>query len=371
MSARQTQGDGFLLRLEKLRGLAAENDFDGIILVPGPNLRYFTSVNSLLLERPFLFFAPREGQPHLVAPTLECGPYLRAPIKIVVHSWDDGEGPRKAIDETDQQLGIHGRWGVEGRAPYQYISALLKSAQPQLENAERILQKIRASKEAQEIKLLLRAASILSKSFLTIPNMLKNGMSELELARKISQEIQLNGAESAQDVLVQSGPMAADGHHLPGPRRIRRKESIVVDASCTFSGYFADITRTFIIGRDPTFESLYESVRDAQMAAINACEKGVTVGSIDNAARSHLEQKGLGKYFVHRTGHGLGLEVHEAPYIVPGGNEVVQPSMVFTVEPGVYVQNKTGVRIEDDILVTEHGRKELTKSLPKEFEWWR
>jgi Xaa-Pro dipeptidase len=345
MSAKQAQGEGFLLRLEKLRGLTAENALDGIILVPGPNLRYFTSVNSLLLERPFLFFAPKDGQPHLVAPTLESGPYLRAPIQMVVHSWDDGEGPGKAIEETNQQLGIHGKWGLDGRVPYQYISALLKSAQPQLENAEAILQKIRGIKNAQEIKLLQRAASILSKSFLKIPNMVKRGMGELELARKISGDIQLSGAESAQDVLVQSGPMAADGHHLPGPRKIRRKESIVVDAGCTFSGYYADITRTFIIGRDSTFESLYESVRNAQMAAINACEKGVTVGSIDSAARNFLQQQGLGKYFVHRTGHGLGLEVHEDPYIVPGGNEVIEPSMVFTVEPGVYMQGKTGLRI--------------------------
>jgi Xaa-Pro dipeptidase len=97
----------------------------------------------------------------------------------------------------------------------------------------------------------------------------------------------------------------------------------------------------------------------------------VTVGSIDNAARSHLQQNGLAEYFVHRTGHGLGLEVHEAPYIVPGGNEIVDASMVFTVEPGVYMQGKTGLRIEDDVLVTEQGGNVLTKSLPKEFEWWR
>lgn len=371
VNSRQAQADGFMLRLEKLKKSVVDNGFDGIILVPGPNLRYYTSVNSFLLERPFLFFVPKGGQPHLVAPTLESGPYLRSPIHIVVHTWDDGVGPRKAIEENVEQLGIQGKWGLEGRVPYLYISALLKSAQPQLENAEPILQGIRALKEAGEIKLLRRAASILSKSFMKIPDMLKTGISELELARKISEGIRLNGAESAQDVLVQSGAMAADGHHLPSTKRIRRNESIVVDASCTFSGYFADITRTFIIGKDPTFENLYRKVLDAEVAAINASQQKVTVGSIDHAARSHLQQNGLAKYFVHRTGHGLGLEVHEAPYIVPGGNEMVDTSMVFTVEPGVYMQGKTGLRIEDDILVTEQGGSVLTKSLPKEFEWWR
>ncbi len=371
MTTPQTQIDGYALRLGKLGKLASENGFEGIILVPGPNLRYFTSVNSLLLERPFLFFLPREGQPHLVAPTLESGPYLRAPVPIVVHSWDDGVGPWKAIEETVRQLGISGKWGLEGKAPYQYISELLKYAQPQLENAEPILQKIRELKDAQEIKLLQRAASILSKSFLKIPDMLKTGISELELARQISKEIATNGAESAQDVLVQSGAMAADGHHLPGKKIIRRKESIVIDASCTFSGYFADITRTFMIGRDRPFESLYQKVLDAQTAAIRTSQQGVTVGSVDKAARGYLQQNGLDKYFVHRTGHGLGLEVHEAPYIIPEGIEVLQASMVFTVEPGVYMRDKTGLRIEDDILVIEEGRKVLSKSVPKEFEWWR
>lgn len=371
LNLQQTQGDGYILRLEKLKRSASANGFDGIILVPGPNLRYFTSVNSLLLERPFLFFVPKEGQAHLVAPTLESGPFLRAPVEIIVHSWDDGEGPRRAIEEIVEQLGVRGKWGLEGRVPYGYVDSLLKSAEPQLGNAEPILQKIRAVKGAEEIKLLERAASILSKSFLTVPDIMKPRISEMELARTISRDIQLNGAESVGDVLVQSGAMAADGHHLPGAKKIRRKESIVVDATCTFSGYFADITRTFIIGKDPTFERLYENVHSAQLAAIDASARGVAVGSIDNAARSHLQQKGLGSYFVHRTGHGLGLEVHEAPYIVPGGDEVIQPSMVFTVEPGVYMQNKTGLRIEDDILVTEQGKKVLTKSVPKEFEWWR
>ncbi len=371
MTPKQPQAEVYMLRLEKLRKLATDSGLEGIVLVPGPNLRYYTDVNSFLFERPFLFFVCKEGPPHLVAPTLESGPYLRSPINIVVHSWDDELGPGKAIEETVQQLGIRGKWGLEGRVPYQYIDALLKYSQPQLENAEPLLQGIRAIKEAGEIELLQRAASILSKSFMKIPNLLKTGMSELELARKITERISLNGAESAQDVLVQSGAMAADGHHQAGARRIKRNEAVVVDASCTFSGYFADITRTFIIGKDPTFENLYQNVLDAQVAAINASQPSATVGSIDYAARSRLQRNGLDKYFVHRIGHGLGLEVHEAPYVVPGGNETVDASMVFTIEPGVYMQGKTGIRIEDDILVTKRGGRVLTKLLPKEFGWWR
>lgn len=360
-----------MLRLERLKKSIAVNGLEGMILVPGPNLSYYTGVNSLLLERPFLFFVSKGGDPHLVAPTLESGPYLTNPVHIVVHSWDDGLGPSKAIEGTVQQIGIQGKWGLEGRVPYQYISALLKSTQPQFENAESILQEIRARKESGEIKLLQHAALILSKAFLKIPDMLKQGMTELELARKVSEEITRNGAGSVDDVLVQSGAMAAHCHHLPSAKKINRNESIVVDTSCTFSGYVADITRTFIIGKEPTFEDIYRKVLDAQVAAIGASQQGVTVGSIDHAARGRLHQDGLDKYFVHRTGHGLGLEVHEAPYIVPGGSEIVDASMVFTVEPGVYIEGKTGVRIEDDLVITKQGRRVLTKVLPKEFAWWR
>lgn len=370
MNSKQ-QLNGYKLRLEKFRNLVVESRFDGVILVPGPNLRYYTGVNSFLLERPFLFFLPKEGEPHLVAPTLESGPYLRSPLHMVVHSWDDGVGPRNAIEATVHQLGVRGKWGLEGKVPYQYVSELLKASRPQLENAEPILQSLRARKEPREIKLLQRAASILSKSFLRIPDMLKAGMTELELSRKVSEAIALDGAESAQDVLVQSGAMAADGHHQASSKRIKREESIVVDTTCTFSGYYADITRSFIIGKDPTFESLYEKVLEAHDAAINASQPGITVGSIDHAARGRLHEADLDKYFVHRTGHGLGLEVHEAPYVIPGGSEVLDKSMVYTVEPGVYMQGKTGLRIEDDLVVTEHGRRVLTKSLPKEFGWWR
>jgi Xaa-Pro dipeptidase len=151
---------------------------------------------------------------------------------------------------------------------------------------------------------------------------------------------------------------------------LKRDESIVIDTGCTFSGYYADITRAFIIGKDKEFQKLYEDVLTSQEKAIKLCTKGATVGSIDGAARNHLKERGLDRFFIHRTGHGLGLEVHEAPYIVPGGDEVIRPGMVFTIEPGVYLPGKMGLRIEDDVLTTTGKCRNLTTSLPKEFGWW-
>lgn len=325
----------------------------------------------MLWERPFLLFVPLDGEPHLVAPTLESGPYLKSSIKILIHNWNDGEGPSTAFENAVKQLSMNGKWGLEGRVPFHFIHELLKHARLELEDAEPLLQEIRAVKHAQEISALRRAANILSKSFLKISGMTKVGITEIELAREISEEINSNGAESVGDVLIQSGAMAADPHHLPSSKKLRRKESVVIDATCTFSGYFADITRTFILGKNQYLETLYENVLEAQEAAISASKKGVTVGSIDDAARSHIRRNRLDEYFIHRTGHGLGLEVHEAPYIIPGGNEILQASMVFTVEPGVYLRDKTGVRIEDDVLLTDGGKKVLTKAVPKELGWWR
>jgi len=358
-------------RLESLRRNVAENDLEGVVLVPGPNLRYVTGVNSMLFERTFLLFVPKDGDLHLVAPVFESGPYLRSPLNIKVHRWDDAEGPARAFRELVAQLPLMGRWGVEGRTPFRFVQQLQSYAHPELTDGEDVLEQTREIKEPIEIRWLQRAASILSKSFSRIPDMLRSGMTELGLASKISQDIYANGAEFVSDILVQSGPFAADPHHLPSARRLKRDEGIVVDAACTYAGYYADITRTYMIGKGREFERLYEQVLASQEAALESIQSGVTVGSIDDAAREIFKRSNLDQYFIHRTGHGLGLEVHEAPYLVSGGEETVQPSMAFTIEPGLYIPGKIGVRIEDDVISTDRGCKVTTEKLPKQFEWWK
>ncbi|HXZ91126.1 MAG TPA: Xaa-Pro peptidase family protein [Candidatus Dormibacteraeota bacterium] len=357
-------------RIDRLRQKLAEKRLSGVILAPGANLRYYTGGNSLLLERPFFMIIPIEGDPRLVTPTLEAGPYVKCPLKMMIHKWSDTEGPSEAIREAVAGLDWSGRWGVGASMPYGFLDALLKNVKAQFDNADSILQGIRSVKDPQEVRLLTRSADILSETFLEIPPMLRAGMSEIELSQQISHQINSNGAESAPDVLVQSGPMAADAHHLPSTRKLKRKESIVVDATCTFGGYFADITRTFILGKDNRFQKLYEILHDAQIAAVKAARTGVPVGSVDSAARTFLRERKLDNYFVHRTGHGLGLEVHEEPYIVQDGPELLTPSMAFTVEPGIYQRGKTGLRIEDDLITGRNTSVVLTKSVPKEYGWW-
>ena len=322
-----------------------------------------------MLERPFMLLVPLAGEPQLITPALESGPYRSALISLGVHAWTDSDGPDEAIRNAKKSSGMEGEWGVEGRAPFQYTDKLAKGSRTKLVNAEPILQRLRESKDSSEVGLLKKSAQALSRAFSGFPGLIREGATELELARAMTDAIYAQGVEKVDDMLVQAGQMAADPHHLPSARKVNRGESIVVDVGSTYGGYYADITRTFCIGRSPVVERVYSKVLEAQEAAVAASKAETEVGKVDTAARRVLESAGMGKYFFHRTGHGLGLEIHEAPYIVDGGKERLGPGMCFTVEPGAYIRGKLGVRIEDDILIEGKRGVQIT-DVPKEFGWW-
>jgi Xaa-Pro dipeptidase len=357
-------------RVQKLkRGLAGAG-LNGAVVVPGPNMRYYTGINSLLLERPFMMLVPAEGEVHLVAPALESGPYIGGSLKLKVHPWTDSEGWDGAIRKAVQGAGVKGAWGVEGRTPFLFLNRLLKRADPKFEDAEPILQGLREVKDEAEVRLLRKSSEILSRSFEEFPDLLKEGRSELDVAKGATDIIYAKGATKVDDVLVQSGPRAADPHGLPSTRKIGRGESIIIDIGAVYNGYYSDITRTYCIGSSAEVERVYEKVLEAETDGIAAARAGVLVGSVDGAARGVLARAGMGEYFIHRTGHGLGLEVHEAPYIIEGGKEKLGPNMCFTVEPGVYIRGKLGVRIEDDVLMEGRKGAAITDT-PKEFGWWK
>ena len=361
---------GLETRLDRLKGALAAARFEGAVLVPGPNMRYLTGASSLLLERPFMLVVPAVGRPQLISPKLEAGPYERGPLDMSIHQWTDSEGWDSAMASACAEIGMRGRWGVEGRVPFLFLHRLRKHAPLRLGDAEPVLQSLREVKDDEEIRLLRRSAAILSKAFEEFPGLIEEGVSELEVARRAREIIFAKGATTVDDVLVQSGPRGADPHWLPSPRRLRRGEGVVIDISSSYKGYFADITRTLCLGSAKGLEPVYDQVLGAERLGIQAAEEGSSVGAVDFAARAHLAKAGLGKFFIHRTGHGLGLEVHEAPYITEGGKEKLRRGMCFTVEPGVYLKGRLGVRIEDNVLMQEGSGLEVT-SVPKEFSWWR
>lgn len=361
---------GTRARIEKLRRRVTVEGLDGIVLAPGPNLRYYTGVNSQMLERPFLFFLPAGGEPQLVAPRLEAGPYTKAKFPIEVHDWDDTSGPSGAFAALRRGIDLTGRWGCEGRVPFGYLTNIDRDG-IELVSAEHILQAIRAVKDASELDSHRRAARILADAYRKIPSILRVGMSELQVATALREAVFELGGESVDFCMVQAGPHAADPHWASSSKKIADGDGIIIDAGCTFDGYNADITRTFVVGANGRLERLYADVLAAQEKAISTAASGVEVGRVDAAARVLLAERKLGKYFFHRTGHGLGLEIHEEPYIVPNGRSKLESGMVFTVEPGVYLQGKMGVRIEDNLISRPRKSEVITGSLPKEYGWWR
>jgi Xaa-Pro dipeptidase len=345
---------------------------EGAIIAPGPNLVYYTGVRAHLFERPFLLLAQSDGEAHLLAPKLEAGPF-RGSIPLKVHAWDDTEGPSGAVRELIAGINAKGMWGCEGRVPFGFLDHLLSKGL-KVKPADGVLQSIREVKEPEELELLRRSAAILSGSILKAPQALHEGMTEKELSRFIFDDVMASGADEV-DPMVQSGPRAADPHSVTSTRKIGRGESVVVDVVSSYAGYAADITRTFVIGDDGgggEVEKVYRSVLSAQQKAIDSAKAGVATGKVDAAARDSLKKDGLAGYFIHRTGHGLGLEVHESPYMVAGGKELLRSGMVFTVEPGAYIPGKLGVRIEDDVVISKGGDGEvITGKVPKEYGWWR
>lgn len=360
----------FRSRIGRVAREAAKAGLDGIVAVPGPNLRYLTGVDSHLMERPFILMLPTTGAPQLIVPTLEAGPYRSAGLGFEIRDWTDSAGSSGAIAGAVKNLLTGGTWGVEGRVPYLFVDRLLKHARLKLRDAESILQGVRERKDEAEVRSMKKSARILTDSFEKFPDIVAAGLTEAEVARKVADITFSEGATTVPEILVQSGPRAAVPHSQPSSRKIGRGESLVIDVSSTFGGYFADITRTFCIGPSKEVERVYEEVLSAQQKAISAAGPGVPVGKVDSGARTHLRRAGLGGFFIHRTGHGLGLEGHEAPYIVEGGRERLARDMFFTVEPGVYIPGKLGVRIEDDVAV-EGTRARAITGPPKEYGWWR
>jgi Xaa-Pro aminopeptidase len=355
-------------RVRRLARALDKAGLDGAILAPGPNMRYLTGVKSVMLERPFMMFVSHDGAVEMVAPYVESGPYKE--LGLSVHEWTDSQGPGKAIGEAASEAGMKGRWGVDGKTPFLYLDRLTKVAKPELVDGEPVLQGVREVKDSAEVALMKKSGRILSDAFGEFPGLMEVGMTEAELARKAADMIVSKGADMLEDLLVQSGPNTAHPHGLATGRKIRRNEGVIMDISSVYGGYVTDITRTFCLGRSDELERVYALVLDAQERAIRAGGEGVEVGRVDSAARGALRKAGLGENFTHRTGHGLGLEVHEAPYIVEGGREGLERNMFYTVEPGAYMPGRFGVRIEDDVQVTGKGVVSITDP-PKEYGWWR
>ncbi len=363
-------------RVRALQQLQKAQGLDCVALVPGANLRYFSGLGGHLSERPLVAFFPASGQPALALPALEV-PGARAllPDDVQLLAYSDEEGHEHVFHQVAAELGLD-REGVSVGVEYLAMRLLearrIEQAFPgcRLLATEPWLPTLRMRKDEAEIALMRRAIEIAEAAMqrLLDEGAIRQGRTELQVTSDLrSAMLHEGGEEEAFAPIVVAGPNSASPHAGPSDRPLAPGDLVTVDWGTSYQGYRSDITRTFVLGEpSPEIERIYDAVLAANQAGRLVARAGTPAQEVDRAARRAITLAGFGPHFLHRTGHGLGLEIHEPPYIVEGELEILQPGMTFTVEPGAYVPGVGGVRIEDDVLITEDGRETLT-SMPRDL----
>jgi D-alanyl-D-alanine dipeptidase len=347
-----------LTRLERAGARTTESGLDGLVLGVGPDLLYLAGYDAPPLERLTALVVRTEG-PVLLVPELE-QPRARAAVGdgLDIETWRDGQDPYEVVAGL---LPHEGSVGVSDTLWAAHLLALQRAlAGAEFVPASRVLSPLRARKEPEEIDLLRRAARGADEAFNRLVRETLAGRTEQEVARMLSDLLEEAGHESVEFTIVGGGPNGASPHHEPGDRGIRDGDAVVMDFGGRVQGYCSDITRTVSVG--PPGEELaevHDVVRRAQEAGFKAVGPGVPAEEVDGAARSVIEDAGYGDAFVHRTGHGIGLEVHEDPYLVAGNSAPLEVGNCFSIEPGVYLEGRFGVRVEDIVAVTEDGAVRL------------
>lgn len=350
----------YAARRAKLKRLP---DSDTIAIVPGASLHYFTGLNYHLSERPIIALF-RDQELSMIVPQLEV-PQLqqRTDLEVRTFVWNDTDGYQGAFNQAVESLQIK-TLGVDEKTMrlFEWLAFLESDLNMKLEEHGHALLMIRAQKEAAEVAAMREAIRISQAALDEVLKQIEPGMTEREIGALLDQTVMTRGSQGlAFRALVQIGENSALPHGSVSDRVLKEGEFILIDFGGMYEHYLADITRTFCLGTPSAeMQKIYDTVVAANQAAIAAIKPGVECGEVDRAARSVIEAAGYGEYFIHRTGHGLGLEVHELPQIAPGVEDKLLPGMVFTIEPGIYIQGLGGVRIEDNVLVTETGVEVLT-----------
>ncbi len=342
-----------------------KNLYDVALLTPGTNFFYLSGLNPVAtLERPFLLIIPSEGEPIIFAPNLYSLELKDVWIKNVV-LWSDEENPFLKLSGIIEELPKEtGRILVEDTMPAGFLINIERHLPYKFETLGNIMKEFRIKKGKGELEKLQRAASIVDKVFYSLLAEGLEGKTEIEIAKRIVDLIYEYGGEGISfEPIVASGPNGANPHYMPGKRVIERGDVVILDYGARYGGYCSDITRTVVIGKATReVREVYEIVKEAQESAFRISKRGVRAKDIDIAAREVISSQGYGEYFTHRTGHGLGLDVHEPPFITGNNEEVIEDGMVFTIEPGIYLPGKFGIRIEDDVAIIDGVGVRLTRA---------
>jgi len=352
----------YLNRIKRFRDILKHRNIDAALIVPGPNLRYFIGYKVEALERLLILLISSQFKDlNLIVPMLEYERAKSINIKdLNIINYSDEEDPYRTLTNLLKDLKAY-KVGVEGSMPFRIAYKLLKGGFNLVE-IDDLIYSMRITKDNYEIEMLRKASRVNEEAIREGFRNLKSSISEKELKRIIEERAEELGAEEIPFCIVQSGPNTAIPHAESSNRKIELGDVVLFDVGVRVEGYVSDITRTIVLGEPRSRHRLiYNIVKRAQEKAIEMVRPGVEAETIDLAARNLIEAEGYGKYFIHRTGHGLGLEIHEEPYIRIGNRTVLKEGMVFTIEPGIYIPGEFGVRIEDDIVVTKDGYENLTK----------
>jgi len=372
----QIPADRYATRLAACRAAMAERGFEALLIGVGPDLRYLTGFVGEPMERLTLLVVPRRGEVSFVVPLLEAAKASATPLAAGGHATvvpfaetDDAAAVVARLLGASERSAGNQSIGLSDRLWAMHVLQLQRAipARP-FEPASTVLRDLRQVKDADEAQLLRLAAQAADRTIEAVAAGRLIGRSEADVSREIRGRLIDEGHDLADFAIVGSGPNSASPHHDAGDRLIAPGDAVVLDIGGTLNGYLSDTTRTiWVAGEDaitpePEFIAVYDLVRRAQAQATASVRPNVPAEAIDASARAIIADGGYGEYFTHRVGHGIGLEVHEDPYMVAGNSTPLRPGMAFSVEPGIYLPGRRGVRLENIVLCTDDGADVLNRS---------
>ncbi len=353
----------FLKRVQKMQAELSDAGVGFAVIVPGANFRYLTGHAMKLSERVTMLVVPAEGPPALAAPLLEAGGLAEMCGIEDIFTYRDGESPvdpfRRLVDASD----LSGPVGCEFTGLRMLERDVVSKAIPETDYCDitGIMGRLRGVKDESELEAMEEAVEIVEGVFCDVQDSIAPGVTEAELAQEVKMGLAERGSGLVYTGSVASGERSALPHAGPSARTLQNGDLVWFDVCAEYGGYHSDLTRTFGVGDIASdLREAYEVVYRAQARAREDIVPGMAAEDVDALCRRYIEDAGYGEYFTHRTGHGLGLEIHEPPYMVSGDTTILTPGTTFTVEPGIYLPGRGGVRIEDDVVVTQEGCRSLT-----------
>ncbi|HEX2058971.1 MAG TPA: Xaa-Pro peptidase family protein [Actinomycetota bacterium] len=351
-------------RVETLQTSMRDLGVDLVVVGPSANMRYLTGYRAMAVERiTVLLVTPTAVA--MVMPYFDVDEFRELTGIDAVFEWTDSEGPQRAIERAFSALDVPGgrmAAAVDDELRFDFWTQLRDRIDGHPRRASELLAPLRLSKSADELEKIRRAGELVSSGIAAALEHARPGMTELELKRVIENALWDGGAESADFVLVQAGANSASGHHQADDTPIRPGEPVLVDIAARADGYFADITQQVFLGEPPErYKEMYQVVADAQEAGVQAVREGARACEVHEAASAVIDAAGFGEWSGPRTGHGIGLDVHEPPSVVDTDATVLPVGAVITVEPGIYISGEFGIRIEDTVLVRAGAPERLTR----------